>query len=72
MANNDGSDEGIGTAEADKNDARTEGAISDGPNARPRDETISQSGPGLPDDSSLPVEITPEEEARITERIKNL
>lgn len=47
-------------------------AISNGPNARPRDETISQSGPGFPDDSSRPVEITPEEEARIVKKIKAL
>ncbi|WP_137389909.1 hypothetical protein [Rhodoligotrophos defluvii] len=31
--------------------------ITTGPNDRPRDETIGQSGPGLPDDSSRPVEV---------------
>jgi len=45
---------------------------STGPNARPRDETISQTGPGIPDDSSRPVEIDPEEEKRIAERIRSL
>ncbi len=43
--------------------------ISNGPNARPRDEPIGQSNAGLPDDSSKPVEITPEEEKRIAEAI---
>ena len=33
--------------------------ISNGPNARPRDETIAQSGGGLPDDSSrVPEEVS--------------
>lgn len=44
--------------------------ISNGPNSRPLDDTISQSAPGLPDDSGRPVEITPEEEARIRRRIE--
>lgn len=46
-----------------------EGPISNGPNARPRDEPIGQSGHGLPDDSSRPVQITPEEEAEIARKI---
>jgi len=43
--------------------------ISNGPNARARDEPIGQTGPGLPDDSSMPIEITPEEEAKIAAKI---
>ena len=45
---------------------------STGTNSRPRDETISQTGPGLPDDTSSPVEITPEEEKKIEESIRGL
>jgi hypothetical protein len=46
--------------------------LSDGLNARPLDDTISQSAPGIPDDSGRPVEVTPEEEARIAQRIRSL
>ncbi|NKQ83452.1 hypothetical protein [Rhizobium ruizarguesonis] len=38
--------------------------ITTGVNDAPKDATIAQSGPGLPDDSSQPVEAT-EEEARL-------
>lgn len=40
--------------------------ISKGPNARPKDASIAQSGPGIPDDSSAPVEASDKdvEEAR--------
>ncbi|TXR47847.1 hypothetical protein [Phyllobacterium endophyticum] len=31
--------------------------ITTGNNDRPRDETIAQSGPGVPDDSGTPVEV---------------
>ena len=44
-------------------------SISTGPNARPRDEPIGQSAGGEPDDSSKAVEITPEEEAKIADKI---
>jgi hypothetical protein len=47
-------------------------AVSDGTNARPRNETIGQTGPGIPDDTSRPVEIDPEEEKRLSERIRKL
>ncbi len=40
-------------------------AISNGQNARPRDANIGTTAGGLPNDTSAPVEITPEEEARI-------
>lgn len=72
MADNDPADADIGQSRSDRSVVQPDVAISNGPNARPRNETISQTGPGLPDDTSLPVEITPEEEARIAERIKAL
>ncbi len=56
-----------------RNEDRTEHdfkhPISNGPNARPRDEPIGQSGGGEPDDSSKAVEISPEEEAKIADKI---
>ena len=45
---------------------------STGPNARPRNDTIAQTGPGFPDDSSRPIEIDPEEEKRIERNIRSL
>ena len=45
---------------------------STGPNARPRDETIAQTGPGIPDDTSAPVEVTPEEERNIEESLRSI
>jgi hypothetical protein len=45
---------------------------STGPNARPSNDTISQTGPGIPDDTSRPVEIDPDEEKRIEESIRSL
>ena len=45
---------------------------STGTNARPRDETIAQTGPGIPDDTSAPVEISPEEEKRIEKSIRSM
>jgi hypothetical protein len=45
---------------------------STGPNARPRDDTIAQTAPGIPDDSSLPVELDPQEEKDIEKSIRNL
>lgn len=41
-----------------------------GMNARPLDETISQSGPGFPDDTSQPVELAPEEEKTLERTIR--
>ena len=43
-----------------------------GPNSRPRDETIAQTGPGIPDDTSSQVEITPEEEKNIEKSIRSM
>lgn len=45
---------------------------STGPNARPRNDTISQTGPGIPDDSSHQVEISPKEEKAIEKSIKEM
>ncbi|MGE7414314.1 hypothetical protein [Methylobacterium tarhaniae] len=47
-------------------------AISNGPNARPRDETIAQTGPGLPNDSSPPVTVDEAEAKRIEEKIRSM
>ena len=52
-----------------KPDHDFERPISTGPNARPRDEPIGQSAGGEPDDSSRAVEITPEEEGKIADKI---
>ena len=56
---------------SDQRDSRAK-PDSTGPNARPRDETIAQTGPGIPDDTSAPVEITPEEEKRIEKSIRSM
>lgn len=45
--------------------------ITDGLNDRPKDASIGQSGPGLPDDSSQPIEATDEEVARVREKLQN-
>ena len=45
---------------------------STGTNSRPRNETISQTGPGLPDETSSPVEITPDEEKNIEDSIRSM
>jgi hypothetical protein len=46
--------------------------ISDGQSARPRDETIAQTGRGLPNDTGRPVEIEEDEARRIEEKIREL
>lgn len=45
---------------------------STGTNVRPRHDTISQTGAGVPDDTGHPVEIDPAEEARIEKAIREL
>ena len=45
---------------------------STGTNSRPRDEPIAQTGPGIPDDTSSQVEITPEEEKNIEKSIRSM
>lgn len=43
---------------------------SNGPNERPRDEPIGQTNGGLPDDTSSIIEIDPDEERLIAEKLK--
>ncbi|MGV2103968.1 hypothetical protein [Rhizobium sp. 21-4511-3d] len=45
--------------------------ITDSLNDRPKDSTIAQSGPGLPDDSSQPIEATEEEADRIRAKFED-
>jgi len=45
--------------------------ITDGLNDWPKDSTIAQSGPGLPDDSSQPIEPTEEEADRIRAKFED-
>ncbi|NNM73968.1 hypothetical protein [Enterovirga aerilata] len=60
-------------AEGSGEDARRFDEVdSTGPNARPRHDTISQTGPGIPDDTGAAVEVGPEEEKRIADSIRNL
>jgi hypothetical protein len=42
---------------------------SDGPNDRPKDTTIAQSGPGIPDDAGRPIEASDEEIARVRHKM---
>jgi len=43
--------------------------ITTGPNDRPRNETIAQTGAGLPDDTSRPVEVDEAEVARVRAKL---
>ena len=43
--------------------------ITTGLNDRPRNETIGQTGAGIPDDSSQPVEVSDEEVERVREKL---
>lgn len=45
--------------------------ITDGPNDRPKDSTIAQSGPGLPDDSGQPVEATDQDSERVRAKFED-
>ena len=45
--------------------------ITDGLNDRPKDASIAQSGPGLPDDSSQPIEATNEEVERVSAKLQD-
>ena len=46
--------------------------ITTGLNDRPRDAPIGQTGEGLPDDTGRPIEIDPEEEKRLAEKIRSM
>lgn len=43
--------------------------ITDGANDRPKDETIAQTGGGIPDDSSAPIDASDEEIARVRAKL---
>ena len=43
--------------------------ISNGVNARPRDESIAQSAGGLPDDTGRPIRLDQAEEQRMKEKL---
>ena len=45
--------------------------ITDGLNDRPKDASIAQSGPGLPDDSSQPLVATDEEVERVRAKLQD-
>ena len=54
-------------------DERTPGKPdSNGPNSRPRDATIGQTGAGVPDDSSKQVEVDEAEAKRIEDAIRRI
>jgi len=50
-------------------DDRKHESISDGPNARPRNESIAQSAGGLPDDTGRPIPLDTAEEQRMAEKL---
>ncbi len=56
----------------DDRQPREERPDSTGPNARPRDATIGQTGEGIPDDSGQPVQVDEAEAKRIEEKIRAL
>jgi hypothetical protein len=45
---------------------------STGPNSRPLDDTIAQTGPGLPDDTAEPVAFAPGEEEALEDAIRRM
>lgn len=55
-----------------KPDLSKEPPISDGQSGRPRDETIAQTGEGLPNDTGEPVQVDEDEAKRIEKRIREL
>ena len=62
--------EPAGALSADERRASEDAVDSTGPNARPRHDTIAQTGAGLPDDAGEPVEIDEAEAARIDAAIR--
>lgn len=60
------------TRQPDARNGKQERGISNGPNARPLDNSIAQSAPGMPDNSSMPVEIDPSEEKTIEKKIREM
>ena len=47
----------------------TDTKISTGPNARPRETTIAQTGEGLPDDTSTPIAVDEREVERVRQKL---
>ena len=45
--------------------------VTTGANDRPKDETIAQTGPGLPDDTTRPVDVSEEEVERARQKLEN-
>ncbi|WP_172122872.1 MULTISPECIES: hypothetical protein [unclassified Devosia] len=43
--------------------------VTTGANDRPKDETIAQTGAGLPDDTSLPVDVSDEDVERACQKL---
>ncbi|MBB2963129.1 hypothetical protein [Methylobacterium sp. R2-1] len=56
----------------DDRQRREERPDSTGPNSRPRDTTIAQTGEGIPDDSGRPVQVDEAEAKRIEEKIREI
>ncbi|GJE34836.1 hypothetical protein [Methylobacterium oxalidis] len=56
----------------DHDEKREERPDSTGPNSRPRDDTIAQTGEGIPDDSGKLVQVDENEAKRIEEKIRKL
>jgi hypothetical protein len=49
----------------------TKAKLTQGPNDRPKDATIAQTGSGAPDDTGKPLEIDDDEAARIEQNIRD-
>lgn len=62
--------DGQGAARSDA--LSKEPPISNGQSGRPRDETIAQTGAGLPNDTGEPVRIDADEVRRIEEKIRRM
>ncbi|MBE7197769.1 MAG: hypothetical protein INR70_08205 [Parafilimonas terrae] len=57
---------------SDKTELSKDPPISDGQSGRPRDETIAQTGGGLPNDTGEPVQVDEDEAKRIEQKIRQL
>ena len=66
----DGPEHPVGKDFAGEDPKRKDAPISNGPNARPRDETISSTGQGIPNDSGEPIAVDEQEVAEIENRIR--
>lgn len=56
----------------DKTELSKDPPVSNGQSGRPRDETIAQTGRGLPNDTGEPVQVEEDEAKRIEDRIRQL